>query len=201
MPTDSNDRKALLRSIRLSPIASIVTDARAADNPIIAANVHFERLSGYSEAELIGRNCRILAGRDTDPAQSAALGRAIASASPQVVELVNYRKDGNSFLNAVMVAPVLGEDGRPDYFFGSQMEVRREHAGLTGLQARERIATLTPRQQMVLRLMAQGLRNRQIAERMSLSEKTIKMHRGALVMRLGVSTAAQAIRLAVEAEY
>lgn len=201
MRTDSDDRLALLRSIRLSPIASIVTDARASDNPIIAANVHFERLSGYSEAELIGQNCRILAGPDTDPGHSAALGRAVATATPQLVVLVNYRKDGTRFLNAVMVAPVLGDDGRPLYFVGSQMEVHREHAGPAGVQARERIATLTPRQQMVLRLMAQGLRNRQIAERMKLTEKTIKMHRGALVERLGVVTTTQAVRLAVEAGY
>jgi PAS domain-containing protein len=45
----SDDREELIRSIRLSPIASIVTDPNAPDNPIIAVNEQFERLTGYTE--------------------------------------------------------------------------------------------------------------------------------------------------------
>jgi len=201
LTTRANERRELVRSIRLSPIASIVTDPRAVDNPIIAANRQFEQLTGYSEEELLGRNCRLLAGPETDPAHSAALGRAVGAATPQVAELVNYRKDGSKFLNAVMVAPVFDEDGKLAFFFGSQMEVDPQHAALARTSSAERVGALTKQQQNVLRLMAQGLRNRQIGEQLGLTEKTIKMHRGALVKRLGVATAAEAIRLAVEAGF
>lgn len=195
----SNDESELIRSIRLSPIASIVTDPRSDDNPIIATNRRFEELTGYTEEELLGRNCRILAGPETSAAHSAVLRQAVATATPTVVELINYRKDGSSFLNAVMVAPLFGEDGQLAYFVGSQMEIGDRQAGIAASAAAERIGGLTARQRAVLRLVAQGKRNRQIGRELGLAEKTIKMHRVALMKRLGVSTVAEAMRLAIEA--
>lgn len=195
----NTDECELIRSIRLSPIASIVTDPNADDNPIIAANHPFEQLTGYTEDELVGRNCRILAGSATSPAHSALLRQAVATATPVVVELVNYRKDGRTFLNAVMVAPVFDDDGRLAYFVGSQMEVGIGRAGSAQTSAIERVGRLTPRQRAVLRLAAQGKRNRLIGETLGLAEKTVKMHRVALVKRLGVSTMTEAMRLAIEA--
>lgn len=193
------DRNALLHSIRLSPIASIVTDPHRDDNPIVAANRAFQCLTGYGEEELLGRNCRILAGPGTEPVRSEALGRAVASATPQLVELTNYRKDGSSFRNAVMIAPVLGDDGDVVFFLGTQMEVDAGASNLVQTVVAQRIACLTPQQQAVLRLMARGLRNRQIGAELGLTEKTIKMHRSALVRRLGVATSGEAMRLAIEA--
>jgi len=201
LPQAGNERGQLIRSIRRSPIASIVTDARAYDNPIIAANTHFESLTGYSEQELIGRNCRILAGEETDPAHSELLRKAIAIATPQVVTLLNYRKDGSTFLNAVMVAPVFDNAGHLAYFVGSQMEVTNNEDGRSRKTAMEQIRKLTGQQQNVLRLMARGWRNKQIGVELGLAEKTIKMHRSALVRRLGLSTAAEAIRLAIHAGF
>ncbi|MBB5716977.1 PAS domain-containing protein [Sphingomonas aerophila] len=201
MTTRGNEERELVRSIRLSPIASVVTDARAEDNPIIAANQQFEQMTGYTEAELLGVNCRILAGPETSPAHSAVLSRAVATGTPVVVEMVNYRKDGSTFVNAVMIAPIHGEDGEVTHFVGSQMEVDPQHAVNARASAAERVGQLTGQQRNVLRLMARGLRNRQIGEEMGLTEKTIKMHRSALVRRLGVANAADALRLAIEAGF
>ena len=133
----------IINSVRLSPIPSIVTDPRANDNPIIAANRAFERLTGYSENELVGRNCRILGGPDTDPVKRAALREAVASATPAMIELVNYRKDGSKFLNAVMIAPVLDDDRRLACFVGSQMEVDRAPAHGLHSSAAERLTVLS----------------------------------------------------------
>lgn len=201
MAPPDRDRDALIRSIRTSPIAAIVTDARATDNPIIAANNAFEQLTGYCENELVGRNCRILAGPDTELAGSMALRHAVATATPTIVELTNYRKDSSRFRNAVMIAPVLDHDGDPAFFVGSQMEVSAHHGSSSRVSAIARLNGLTPQQQAVLRYMARGLRNRQIGEAMDLTEKTIKMHRSALVKRLGVATSAEAMRLAIEAGF
>ena len=66
---------------------------------------------------------------------------------------------------------------------------------------RARIAALSQRQREVLLLMAEGLLNKQIAWKLGLSERTIKMHRSALLRSLGLDTTADAIRLAVEAGY
>jgi PAS domain S-box-containing protein len=191
----------LIRSIKLTPIASIITDARANDNPIIAVNKQFELLTGYSEVELIGRNCRVLVGSDTERVQSAALSQAIAAETPHFVELINYRKDGSKFMNAVMVAPIFGTDGHAAYFVGSQMAIGPQGSAAARDFAKERINDLTAQQRNVLRFMASGLRNRQIGEKLGLTEKTIKMHRSALVKRLGVASAVEALRLAIQAGY
>lgn len=201
LAVSGSHKRELIRSIRSSPIASIVTDPNASDNPIIAANKPFEMLTGYTENELVGRNCRILAGPATEKERLAVLSQAVANASPVVAELLNYRKDGSTFMNAVMIAPVLNEEGELAYFVGSQMAVDRDRPGDARSQAAARISFLTLQQHKVLKLMARGLRNRQIGEELGLKEKTIKMHRGALVKRLGVATPAEAIRLAIEAGF
>jgi DNA-binding NarL/FixJ family response regulator len=61
------------------------------------------------------------------------------------------------------------------------------------------VKALPVRRRQVLTLMARGLLNKQIAWELKLSEKTVKMHRRLLLEQLGVSTSADAIRLAVEA--
>ena len=59
--------------------------------------------------------------------------------------------------------------------------------------------SLNVRHGEILVLMAQGRLNKQIAHELSLSEKTVKMHRALLLQRLEVATSADAVRLAVEA--
>lgn len=130
------------------------------------------------------------------------LGDAIAAGRPTLIELLNYKKDGTLFRNAVMVAPCYDEDGKLEYFVGSQMEVGGTADLLSVLRekrARQMAQSLTPRQTEVLRHMMLGLRNKQIALRLSVSEKTVKMHRAALLAKLGARTSADAVRIAVEA--
>lgn len=190
-------RRKLIRSTQHSPLATIVTDATKGYNHIIAVNQAFEKLSGYSEAEILGQNCRILSGVATSAASRAILHNAIEAGAPAFVTLVNYRKDGEPFDNAVMVAPVYDEFGTLAFFLGTQLKV--ESGSLDVKTAKARLATLTTQQLRVLEKMAHGLRHADIAKDLSLSIKTVKMHRGALVQRLGVVTSTEAIRIAVEA--
>ncbi|HET9637690.1 MAG TPA: PAS domain-containing protein [Allosphingosinicella sp.] len=193
--------EGLFASIDHSPIASVITDARLPDNPIVAVNPAFCALTGYGRDEIVGRNCRFLAGADTEPAARATLRRAVAEGRPALVELTNYRKDGSAFLNAVMVAPVIGEGGELAYFLGSQMDVGAG-SGLSAprrQRAEQLVGALTRRQLQVLEHMIAGYRNKQIAGFLAIDEKTVKMHRASLLTRLGVGSSAEAIRIAVEA--
>lgn len=197
-----DEEASLFASIRLSPIATVITNPRLADNPVVAANRPFCALTGYDEEEIVGRNCRFLAGEETEPQLTAHIREAIRSHKPTLTELLNYRKDGTPFRNAVLIAPIFGPDGEAEFFLGSQVEVGEGAAGPSAFRqqrARDLVGTLSPRQREVLREMAAGYRNKQIAWRLSLSEKTIKMHRSLLLDKLGVTTTADAIRLAVEA--
>jgi PAS domain S-box-containing protein len=100
----------------------IITDPRQTDNPIIFANDAFCELTGYSAGELLGRNCRILQGPLTDAAAIAKIRGALASAESVSADIMNYRKDGTTFWNALFVSPVRDKSGEVIYFFASQLD-------------------------------------------------------------------------------
>ena len=196
------EEEALAASIRLSPIATVLSNPRLPDNPIVAANAAFRALTGYDEDEIVGRNCRFLAGADTEPWLTERIRQSLRDLRPSLTEILNYRKDGTAFRNAVLIAPLFGSDGEVAWFLGSQVEVDPGSAAPLALRQQRAAglaATLSARQREVLQEMASGQRNKQIAWTLGLSEKTIKMHRALLLEKLGVKTTADAIRLAVEA--
>jgi DNA-binding NarL/FixJ family response regulator len=63
---------------------------------------------------------------------------------------------------------------------------------------RRRSGLLSARERGVLRLVAAGLSNRQIARTLSISERTVKFHVTALFNKLGAENRAQAVALAAE---
>ena len=185
-------------------VAAVVTDPRSRDNPIVECNDAFIALTGYAREEIIGRNCRFLRGPGTEPAMTQILRDAIRESRPAMVEILNYKKGGIPFRNAVMVAPIFDDDGVARYFLGSQFEIEGNVQGAVeqrGSQARSRIELLSPRQKEVLMQMARGRLNKQIAHHLGLTERTVKMHRAALLDALGLRTSADAIRMAVEAGF
>lgn len=101
----------------------LITDPRQPDNPIVFASPSFEKLTGYPKEESIGRNCRFLQGPETDADTVAEVREAIRADRPCSVELLNYRKDGASFWNALSISPVHGEDGTVTHFVGTQVDV------------------------------------------------------------------------------
>jgi PAS domain S-box-containing protein len=194
--------KKLAALITDSPIASVISNPRIADNPIIACNAPFIELTGYPENEIVGRNCRFLAGPATEPWLTETIKSGVRKHRPVLVEILNYKRDGTPFRNAVLVAPIFDEGGALEYFLGSQVELEADAPGPNSsrrMASAMMVKDLSPRQHEVLEQMAQGYLNKQIAFNLSLSEKTVKMHRALVMERLGVSTTADAIRIAVEA--
>lgn len=197
----SEDDDALIASIQRSPFAAVISDPRQPANPIIAANTCFCELTGYPLGEIIGRNCKFLAGADTEPWLADRIGEGIRRREPVLVEILNYKRDRTPFRNAVLVAPLFAPDGTLRYFIGSQVELppgddrsfsRRDRAVAM-------VKSLSPRQRQVLERIAAGDRSKEIAWRLRLSEKTVKMHRALLLRKLGGASTADAIRVAVEA--
>lgn len=194
--------KWVLDLIEASPIASVISDPRLPDNPLIAVNKAFEDLTGYSEKECVGRNCRFLSGSGTEPWLTEKIREGVREHKPVLVEILNYKKSGAPFRNAVLVAPIYDDQDDLLYFLGSQVEVDDGQPNM-GMARRERAAemlkTLSPRQLQVTTLVASGLRNKQVAAELGLSEKTVKMHRGLVMDKLGLRTSADLVRIAVEA--
>ena len=192
------------RLIARSSVAAVVSDPRLKDNPIVACNDAFVALTGYSRREILGRNCRFLAGPETEPWLTEALRSGIARREPTIVEILNYRKSGEPFRNAVMVAPIFDAAGELEFFLGSQVEVAPDRASSADNRRRaahEAVGRLSLRQREVLAQMARGKLNKQIAYELGVTERTIKMHRAALLRSLGADTTAEAIRIAVEAGF
>ena len=198
----TEDHRQLIETVGASPLAMVVSNPHLPDNPIEVANAAFCNLTGYSEAEIVGRNCRFLAGESTEPWVTGEIREAIRDRRPLLVDILNYKKDGTPFRNGVMITPLFDPEGGLAWFLGSQVDLGEPSADrLSGRRGRAAalVAHLPPRQKEVLESMARGLLNKQIAWKMKISEKTVKMHRALLLERLGVATSAEAIRIAVEA--
>ena len=111
------------RAISASNDGIVITDPNQHDAPISYINDAFERISGYSAAEVIGRNCRFLQGEDNDQPELKRLRIAIRQQQPCRVVLRNYRKDGTLFWNELDVSPVYDDAGKLINFIGVQQDV------------------------------------------------------------------------------
>ncbi|MDG2520543.1 histidine kinase dimerization/phosphoacceptor domain -containing protein [Caulobacter segnis] len=110
-------------AIRGTRMPMVITDPRLADNPIVFANKSFQTLTGYDREEIIGRNCRFLQGPGTDHNAVRAIRGAVDAGEDIQIDILNYRKDGSTFWNALFLSPVRGHDGEIQFFFASQLDV------------------------------------------------------------------------------
>ncbi|MGY2046725.1 histidine kinase famiy protein [Methylobacterium sp. JK268] len=112
-------------AVEMTRMPMILTDPSQPDNPIVFSNRAFSDLTGYEREEIVGRNCRFLQGAQTDRETVDELREAVAARRAVSVEILNYKRDGTPFWNAVYVAPVFGPDDELLYFFASQLDVTR----------------------------------------------------------------------------
>ena len=120
----------------------VVTDPHVEDNPIVYANRAFFAMSGYPADEVVGRNCRFLQGPGTDHAAVATIRRALANRVEVAVEILNYRKDGSAFWNALFISPVYDREGRLIYHFASQVDVTRRRLAEEALGQAQKMEAL-----------------------------------------------------------
>jgi hypothetical protein len=129
-----------------APIGITISGMDHPDNPLIYINDSFEAITGYEKERSIGCNCRFLQGPDTDPEKIEALGTAVENEEHTVVELKNYRADGEEFWNRIEIAPLRDESGEVVNYVGFQMDVTaRKEAEMALERERENLEHLLER--------------------------------------------------------
>jgi PAS domain S-box-containing protein len=103
-----------------------LADPDLEDAPIIYANKAFERLTGYSQEEIVGHNCRFLQGEDRDQPERYQIAEAIKKHEGIEITLRNYKKDGTLFHNHLKVIPLFDKKQRVIYYLGVQYDITQQ---------------------------------------------------------------------------
>jgi PAS domain S-box-containing protein len=90
---------------------------------IVYVNPAFERMTGWSAAEILGRSPRVMQGPETDLSIFAGMRAAILRGHRWEGQAVNYRKDGTKFFMEWSITPLLRGDGRPTHYVAVQRDV------------------------------------------------------------------------------
>ncbi len=93
------------------------------DRPLVFVNEGFERLTGFSKEEVIGKNCRFLQGKETNQAPVEEIRRAIKNGERTTAELLNYKKDGTPFWNRLSITPLKDKNGVTTHYVGVQSDI------------------------------------------------------------------------------
>ncbi len=140
----------IVRAVDEAPVGITISDPSLPDNPLVYANQGYAELTGYDVEEVLGRNCRLLQGPDTDEEPVARMREALDNERPVSVELLNYREDGTPFWNRVTLAP-LYNGNELSHYIGFQEDVteRKEAEAL----ARQRADALREERQTLERVL------------------------------------------------
>ncbi len=159
--SDSSVIKKNEESLHISQraIASISQGVLLTDpeRRILSANAAFTKITGYTEKEVLGRDCRFLQGPLTNPETAESIRKSLREEKSFVGEILNYRKDGTTFWNELTLNPVHDHQGRLTHFIGIQRDVsdRRRFDELLRLRQLELIGVINSLPGPVARLDAE----------------------------------------------
>lgn len=103
-----------------------LADPDLEDAPIVYANKAFEKLTGYSQEDIIGRNCRFLQGGDRDQPARHQISVAMKNHEAVEVTLRNYKKNGELFHNRLKIIPLTDKKQRVIYYLGVQYDITQQ---------------------------------------------------------------------------
>ena len=116
----------LHRSLEACYNAVTIADATDPEFPLIYVNPAFERMTGFSRTEALGRNCRFLQGPETDQVAVEKIRAALSDNREIDIVIQNTRKDGTAFWNHLFIAPVPNELGRVENFIGILNDITQQ---------------------------------------------------------------------------
>lgn len=132
------------RALASSSCGVVISDMLQPGQPILYVNEAFERITGYSSAEVLGRNCSLLqAGRPDAMIGVEEIRAAIAQGRSCKVVIRNYRKNGDAFWNELQLSPLHDDSGRVTHYIGIQNDISPNIAATQALVDSEQRLALT----------------------------------------------------------
>ena len=133
--------------INIGPVdlscAFVVCDIEKFDMPIVYCSEMFERLTGYTKHEILGRNCRFLQAPDgkvqsgvkrkyVDDGSILFLKNKISKRDEAQLSLINYRKGGQPFMNLLTMIPIQFDTEEFKYYVGFQVDLVEQPGSVSG---------------------------------------------------------------------
>jgi len=120
--------------LREASLGFLLTDQ---NRRITYVNEGFTRLTQYSQQELLGRDCMILQGENTDPKTIKEMNEVLNGSGYFDGAVLNYRKDGTAFWNGLMISPISNERGERIGFLGIQRDITEKREADLSLKLSE----------------------------------------------------------------
>jgi len=165
---DVSDRKRTEETLHLrqrviesSSNGVMITEANSENNPIMYVNPAFERITGYSRDEVIGRSMLFLLGEDREQIEFMEISAALHERREEHAVIRCYRKDGGLFWNELAISPVKDDAGRVANFVWVINDVteREQHEELLEYQANHDTLTGLPNRNLLADRVTQALAN------------------------------------------
>jgi len=136
-------------------VALALAEAKG-DNALVLVNQHFKTLTGYDDADVLGKNCRMLqqgsgGERASNEEARAKIHSFLSRPTSSVIRtpIVNFRKDGRPFVNLLFMSKLSSSSGDVQYIFASQFDISRTRPDLLDKYNTDLGTTLTRIQPML----------------------------------------------------
>lgn len=144
-------------------VSMVLTNPNLEDNPIVYVNQAFTATTGYARSASIGRNCRFLQGEGTDKASVDILRESVGAEQNVAVDILNYKANGQPFMNRLIVSPIVDTNGKTQYFVGIQKELRTGERAPSADEISEQLMEVQDRVHSDLSLIINMIRQQSVA--------------------------------------
>ena len=104
----------------------IIVDINEIDHPCLYANQKFEKLTGYTKNEVIGKSLKLLAGPDTSDIVLEFIEKSFIDHRAFIQDIINYKKSGEPFLCRLVMLPFRNSKGKTLYL-GLQNDITNKY--------------------------------------------------------------------------